>query len=460
MKTGATRVLIANRGEIAVRAARACKRLGLGSVAVFSSADRGSPHTWLADRAVCIGPAPAGQSYLDQDALLHVAMSTGCNLVYPGYGFLAENAGFAERCAAEGLVFVGPPADGIRLMGDKARARRAAAEHGVPVVPGSTDTFVDAEVALAAAADIGYPLLLKASAGGGGRGMRVVERAEEFTRLFDQASNEAREAFSDPAIYLERYFPLVRHIEVQVFADRHGNVVDLGERDCSVQRRHQKLVEESPASVLTGPERQALLEAAVGLARGVGYLGAGTVEFIFDESSREACFIEMNTRIQVEHPVTEERVGVDLVVEQLRVALGEPLSLPPRESWRAVHAMEFRLNAEDPASGFRPTPGVLGRWRPPSGPEIRIDTFVFESMRVLPFYDSMLAKLIVTGADRESAMARARHALDSLEVDGIATTAPFHRALLDDPDFRANRVSTRWVEETFLPGWNPAQSKA
>lgn len=444
------RVLIANRGEIAVRAIRACRTLGLESIAVYSAADRSTPHAWLADRAVCIGPPPSRQSYLDINALLHVAQETGCSLVYPGYGFLAENAEFAERCADVGLTFVGPSPESIRTMGDKARARETAEKFGVAIVPGSPHTFTDADAALSCAQDIGYPLLLKASAGGGGRGMRVVEEPSEFASQFTSATQEARDAFGDPAIYLERYFPAVRHLEVQVFSDQRGTVRQLGERDCTVQRRRQKLIEESPSPVLSGDERASLLEAAVKLASGVGYVGAGTVEFIFDETSRQFFFIEMNTRIQVEHPVTEMTIGHDLIVEQLRVAQGEPLSIPSETRWPGGHAIEFRINAEDAAHDFRPSPGRIHQWRAPRGNGIRVDSFVYPGIDIQPFYDSMVAKLIVHGADRAAALERARDALDRFEIDGPSTVLPFHRAIVDDPDFLANTIHTRWVETAFM----------
>ena len=444
------RVLIANRGEIAVRAIKACQMLGLESVAVFSSADRASPHVWLADDAICIGPAPSRQSYLNGDALIHVARATGCTMVYPGYGFLAENAEFADRCATADLVFVGPSGDCIRTMGDKAKARAAARDFDVPIVPGSQGAFTQVAPALAASEDIGLPLLLKASAGGGGRGMRVVETEDQFGPLFEQASKEAAEAFGNPAVYLERYFRAVRHIEVQVFADALGTVVEFGERDCTVQRRHQKLVEESPSPVLSDAERDALLGAAVRLTRGVGYQGAGTVEFIFDEASRTFFFIEMNTRIQVEHPVTEMRIGLDLVVEQLRVAMGEPLRVPPAADRPDGHAIEFRINAEDARHNFRPAPGRITTWRPAQNAGVRVDSFVYEGIDIQPFYDSMIAKLIVHGPDRSAALAVARDALDNFSVAGVPTTTNFHRALADDPDFIANRIHTRWVEDTFM----------
>ncbi|MGI9425415.1 MAG: acetyl-CoA carboxylase biotin carboxylase subunit [Hyphomicrobiaceae bacterium] len=444
------RVLIANRGEIAIRAIRACRKLGLECVAVYSAADRAAPHAWLADQAICVGPPSSQLSYLNVNALLHVADATNCTMVYPGYGFLAENAAFAEQCVQAGLCFVGPTPDCIEMMGDKARARRTAIELNVPVVPGSSGAFTAAAEALKSADEVGYPMLLKASAGGGGRGMRVVENQSSFTALFEQASREAGDAFGDPSIYLERYFPAVRHIEVQVFGDAQGRVRHLGERDCTTQRRHQKLVEESPSPALTEGERTGLQDAAVKLAESVGYQGAGTVEFIFDEASRAYFFIEMNTRIQVEHPVTEMCIGHDLIVEQLRVAMGERLSIPDDRAWPRGHAVEFRINAEDAARKFMPSPGRVRSWRPPQGVGVRVDSYVYEGLEIQPYYDSMIAKLIVHGPDRPAALERARNALDSFSIEGVQTTVPFHRALLDDPDFIANKICTRWVENTFL----------
>ena len=444
-------VLIANRGEIALRAVEACRLLNIRSVAVFSTADRLMPHVMQADEAVCIGPPQSTKSYLNQDALLHVAQQRGCNFIYPGYGFLAENADFAERCAQMGLVFVGPSANAIRVMGDKARARRAAIEAGIPVVPGSTEAFSDLSSAQAEAGKIGYPLLLKASAGGGGRGMRVVEAAESFEAMFLQASTEAKEAFGNAEVYLERYFSRVRHIEVQIFGDRHNRVMHLGERDCTVQRRHQKLVEESPAVALTAGERKTLHTWSVSLAEAVEYEGAGTVEFIFDEESREAFFIEMNTRIQVEHPVTEVRVGANLVAEQLRVAMGQALSLPEEKAWQAVHAIEFRINAEDPSAGFMPRPGTVAKWEVPTGSGIRMDTFASVGTAIPPFYDSMVGKLIIYDETRDQAIEKAQQVLDQIQIEGIPTSTPFHQALVGSLAFRENRIYTRWVEQEFLP---------
>jgi acetyl-CoA carboxylase biotin carboxylase subunit len=443
-------VLIANRGEIALRAVRAARALGLEAVAVYSDADAASPHVFAANRAFRIGPGPSAKSYLNVPALLHLAKAAGCDAVYPGYGFLSERADFAKACAGESLIFVGPTVEVIRIMGDKAEAKATAARLGVPVVPGSEGAFTDARKAEAEAARIGFPLLLKARAGGGGRGMRIAPSHDGFGALFDQAAREAEAAFGDGAIYLERFFSAVRHIEVQVFGDAHGTVRAIGERDCTIQRRHQKLVEEGPSPVLAPATRARLLAAAEKLARGVGYLGAGTVEFIYDGASGEFFFIEMNTRIQVEHPVTEMLIGHDLVQEQFRVARGEPLAAALPAGSVCGHAIEFRINAEDWRNGFRPAPGTLKRWRPPAGTGIRIDSFAHDGAVIPPFYDSMLGKLIVHGPTRAAALAKARDALARFEVEGLATTLDFHRRLLEDEDFRANAVHTRWVENTFL----------
>ena len=442
------RVLIANRGEIASRILRACRAAGLEAVAVCSTADRDAPYLSQADRAVCIGPPPAAQSYLLADALLAAALGTGCDAVHPGYGFMAENAGFARRCAEHDLTFVGPSPESIELMGDKIAGRAAAAASGVPVVPGSEASVVDVGTAKRDADHIGYPLLLKASAGGGGRGMRVVNGPSELESRLAAAGAEAEAAFSDSRIYMERYFPRVHHVEVQVFGDRHGNHVHLGERDCSAQRRHQKLVEESPSPVLAPALRDEICEAAVRLARGVGYENAGTVEFIYDPAGERCYFIEMNTRIQVEHPVTEMVTGTDLVLEQLRVAAGEPLSFTAQTIEHRGHAIEWRINAEDPERGFLPTPGRLTRWSPPGeGPDVRIDTFVRTGQSVPPYYDSMLAKLIVRGDSRTEALERSAAALEAFVVEGVSTTIGFQRAMIDHRDFIDARVHTRWIEE-------------
>ena len=442
------RVLVANRGEIALRAIRACRQLGHQSLAVFSSADANSPHRWAADHAICIGPPSATASYLNAAALLETATAMKCDAVYPGYGFLAENSTFVESCNEAGLTFIGPDSDCISRMGDKVAARRTAAAIGIPVVPGSDRGFTVAKFAGAVADDLGFPLLLKASGGGGGRGMRVVTGSESFAAQFEQASAEAKAAFGNPEIYLERFFPQVRHIEIQVFGDKHGNHVHLGERDCSVQRRHQKLVEESPSPVLDQTTRTRMAEAAVALIKSLNYVNAGTVEFIFEPASGKFFFIEMNTRIQVEHPVTEMVTGTDLVVEQFRVAAGEKLSFGSMFSAGKV-AIEFRINAEDATHDFRPSPGTLKRWRPPSGHEIRVDSHVYENYAVPPYYDSMLAKLIVAGADRSAAIDLGKSALARFQVAGLETTVPFHAWLLQRAEFSRAEVHTRWVEENL-----------
>ncbi|HKA77310.1 MAG TPA: acetyl-CoA carboxylase biotin carboxylase subunit [Pseudolabrys sp.] len=440
------RVLVANRGEIALRAIRACRQLGLESLAVYSSADANSSHRWAADRAICIGPPPATASYLNAAALLETAGAMKCDAVYPGYGFLAENGAFAERCSEAGLKFIGPSGECIFRMGDKVAARQTAAAIGIPVVPGSEHGFISSGPAELAARDLGFPVLLKASGGGGGRGMRIVTSAATFHAQFEQASAEALAAFGNAEVYLERFFPQVRHIEIQVFGDQYGNYAHLGERDCSVQRRHQKLVEESPSPALDQVTRTRMAEAAVALTKALDYVNAGTVEFIFDPTSGQFFFIEMNTRIQVEHPVTEMVTGTDLVLEQFRVAAGEKLSFSSTFS-EGRTAIEFRINAEDATRDFRPSPGVLKRWRPPSGRDIRVDSHVYESYAVPPYYDSMLAKLIITGPDRATAMSIARSALARFHVSGLETTVPFHAQLLQTPEFMRAEVHTRWVEE-------------
>ena len=447
-----TRILVANRGEIALRIIRCCRALGVETVSVYSEPDAASPHVTAADRAVRIGAAHPAKSYLLANTILHVAAATACDAIHPGYGFLSENGGFARQCASEGMTFIGPPAETIDLMGNKAAARRKSMELGVPVVPGTSQSFDDPDEAAAAAGEIGFPILLKARAGGGGRGMRVVDEPAAFPAAFTEARNEAEAAFADGAIYLERFFRRVRHVEVQVFGDNHGAVRQLGERDCTVQRRHQKLIEEAPSPVLSPTVREALCGAAVDLARGVGYRNAGTVEFIYDSEAEAFYFIEMNTRIQVEHPVTEALTDTDLIAEQIRVAAGEKLSVPDVSGPPDQHAIEFRVNAEDPADGFRPCPGRIGAWRPPAGDGIRWDGFPYPGYQMQPFYDSLLGKLIVTGRDRDDAIANAISALDRFEVDGVKTTIPFHLSVLRNPDFREADIHTRWIDEGLKTG--------
>jgi acetyl-CoA carboxylase biotin carboxylase subunit len=441
------RVLIANRGEIALRAIRACRKAGLQSVAVYSEADKASPHIWAADHAICIGPPPAMKSYLQSNVLITVAKATHCDAIYPGYGFLSERSEFAEACKEAGLIFIGPSAEVIATMGDKAVARRTAQSLGVPVVPGSSEAFVSAHGAFEVAESIGYPLLLKASAGGGGRGMRVVREPGEFIALFEQASAEALSAFGSGEMYIERFFEKVRHIEVQVFGDEHGNYRHLWERDCSVQRRHQKLVEESPSPALSAAQRKAMTDAALSIVENIRYNNAGTIEFIFDVESEKFFFIEMNTRIQVEHPVTELITGLDLVVEQLRVASGERISFDQARTFPSRVAIEWRVCAEDPDRGFMPGPGMIRRWRPPENSFTRIDSHAYQGYAVPPHYDSMIAKLLVHGENRKEVLERSQYSLSDFEVAGIPTTLSFHRKLVNHPAFRNAQIHTKWLDE-------------
>jgi acetyl-CoA carboxylase biotin carboxylase subunit len=437
------KVLIANRGEIALRVIRACKELGIRTVAVFSQADRESLHVRFADEEVCIGPPPARESYLNIPRILAAAEITGADAIHPGYGFLAENAEFSEICARSEVTFIGPTPQQIRLMGDKAAARRTMREVGVPIVPG-TDVLTDAETALAAAREIGFPVLVKAAAGGGGKGMRVARDEDEFVRQFDMARNEAGAAFGDESVYLEKYLARPRHIEFQVLGDQHGRIVHLGERDCSIQRRHQKLIEEAPSPALTPELRERMGAAAVAGASAIEYVGAGTIEFLLDEDG-SVYFLEMNTRIQVEHPVTEMVTGYDLVKEQIRAAAGLPLSVAETVEFRG-HAIECRINAEDPARNFAPSPGTIETYHPPGGPGVRVDTHVYAGYRVPPFYDSLLAKLIVHGSTREEALARMRNALSSFVLEGVHTTIPFLAQVMDNPEFVAGDVDTKFLE--------------
>lgn len=435
------KVLVANRGEIALRVMRACRELGIASVAVYGDDERDAPHVRYADEAYRI-PSTQPLPYLDIAALLEVARAAGAEAVHPGYGFLAENADFARACAEAGIVFIGPPPEAIAAMGDKVAARRVAQDAGVPVVPGS-DGPVDADGAAAFGAAHGYPIAIKAAAGGGGRGFRVVWDAGEVAEAHRAASGEAERYFGDPTVYVERYLDHPRHVEVQVFADAHGNVVALGERDCSIQRRHQKLIEESPSPAIDAATRRRMGETAVALARAVGYRGAGTVEFLYQDG--EFFFIEMNTRIQVEHPVTELVTGIDLVKEQIRVAAGCPLSFDSNVPLLG-HAIEVRINAEDPARGFTPTPGQITTYRAPAGFGVRVDSAAEPGFTILPQYDSLIAKLIVWGRDRDEALTRLGRALDEFAVEGVATTIPFHRAVLAVPSFREGTFDTRFLE--------------
>jgi acetyl-CoA carboxylase biotin carboxylase subunit len=439
-----SKLLIANRGEIAVRVIRACRELGVRTVAVYSQADADALHVQLADEAVCIGPPPASQSYLQVARIMSAAEITGAEAIHPGYGFLAENPHFAEVCEACGIRFVGPASQSIQLMGDKAGARRMAAAHGVPVLPGSRDPVRDLEEAQHLAQEIGFPLIVKASAGGGGKGMRVVSDPEGLEPALAMAGAEAAAAFGNAAVYLERYLPDPRHVEIQIVLDAQGQGIHLGERDCSIQRRHQKLLEESPSLALTPALREAMGEAALRVARAAGYQNAGTVEFLLDGEGR-FYFMEMNTRIQVEHPVTEMVTGVDLVKTQLAIAAGEPLALSQAGVSVRGHSLECRINAEDP-DRFLPSPGTLSNVRFPGGPGIRVDSHAYVGYRIPPFYDSLLAKLITHGHDRAEAISRMQRALDEMALEGIQTTIPFHQKVLRHPEFLAGRTSTRFLE--------------
>jgi acetyl-CoA carboxylase biotin carboxylase subunit len=440
------KVLIANRGEIALRIIRACHELGVPTVAVYSEADRESLHVRFADEDVCIGKAQAVDSYLNIPRIIAAAEVTGAEAIHPGYGFLAENAEFSEICARSGITFIGPSPDQIRSMGDKATARRTMMGVGVPTVPGSEGIVDDMDDARRVADEIGFPIMVKASAGGGGKGMRIAPDPESFASLLAAAQNEARAAFGDPGVYLERCILKPRHVEFQVFGDQQGRIVHLGERDCSIQRRHQKLVEEAPSPALTPELRVEMGEAAVRAAKAIDYVGAGTVEFLLDQDGA-FYFMEMNTRIQVEHPVTEVTTGFDLLKEQIRVAAGEPLSFPMNgEAVRhRGHAIEFRINAEDPERNFAPCPGTITTFHPPGGPGVRLDTHVYNGYTVPQYYDSLLAKLIVSGSSRAEAILRARHVLDQFIIEGVPTTIPFLRRIVDDRHFVEGDVDTGFV---------------
>ena len=446
MTVAIRRVLIANRGEIALRIIHAAQALGIETVLATSQADRDSLPARMADRALCIGPAQSSESYLKIDALLTAALESGCDALHPGYGFLAESEQLAEACAKEGIIFVGPTPDQILRMGNKLEARALARQAGVPMLPGS-EKVNDFEQAMTIADGIGYPVMLKAAAGGGGRGMKIVPRRDDMQRLFAAASGESRAAFGDDTLYLERYISNARHVEVQILGDSHGHVIHLGERDCSLQRRHQKVVEESPAPLLPEALRQSIRDAALKLGRGIAYQNAGTVEFIVDGDIGEFYFLEMNTRIQVEHPVSEMVSGIDLVQEQFRVAAGEALRFTQEDVVLRGHAIECRINAEVPSEGFRPSPGLITVWQPPQGPNIRLDSHCYAGYRVPIYYDSMLAKLIVYGSDRNEAIQRMCSALARFQVEGIGTTLPFLRSAMAQEDFVAGRVNTALVEK-------------
>ena len=455
-------VLIANRGEIAVRVIRACREAGLRSIACYADPDEGAPHTRLADEAHRLPGSTAGETYLDVDALLAVAKAAGADAVHPGYGFLSENAGFADAVIAAGLTWIGPPPSAMRALGDKVRAREVARRVGAPMAPGTDRPVTDAAEVESFAQVHGFPIAIKAASGGGGRGIKVVHRREDIAELYASAVREAELAFSDGACFVERYLARARHVEAQILADQHGKVVVVGTRDCSLQRRHQKLVEEAPAPFLTDDQRRSISQSAAAICAEVGYQGAGTVEYLVGEDGTVS-FLEVNTRLQVEHPVTEETTGLDLVALQFRIAAGDPLDLPA-EPVPNGHAIEFRLTAEDPGRNFLPAPGTVTRFDIPTGPGIRLDSGVEVGSVIGGQFDSLLAKLIVTGRDRDHALARARTALAELAIEGVPTVVPFHRQVVENPDFLGDGsrfgVHTRWIDDEFLPAAEAAAAAA
>jgi len=443
------KILIANRGEIAVRVIRACREMGIATVAVYSQADRDCLHVRLANEAICIGEAPSRSSYLNVSAIVSAMETTNVDAVHPGYGFLSENARFVEICREHNVTFIGPSPEAIRRMGDKAVARQTMKSAGVPVIPGSEGTVTDETKALKTAESIGYPVLIKASAGGGGKGMRIAHDREGLLAGFRAAQAEAQGAFGNNEVYMERYLDDARHIEVQVLADRHGNTLHLGERECSIQRRYQKLIEETPSPALTEALRKRMCKAAVLAAKAVDYEGAGTVEFILNGQG-EFYFMEMNTRIQVEHPITEMVTGVDLVKEQLRIASGEKLAFRQKDIRTTGHAIECRINAEDPNNKFMPSPGTISRLCCPGGPGIRVDTHLYQDYAVPPYYDSLIAKLIAYDESREACIARMQRALREFAVEGVKTTIPFHQKVLEHECFARGQYSTKFVENRLL----------
>jgi acetyl-CoA carboxylase biotin carboxylase subunit len=439
------KVLIANRGEIALRVIRACKELGIRTVAIHSEADTAGLHVRAADERVCVGPPDAALSYRNIPNVLSAAEITGVDAIHPGYGFLSENAHFAEVCESIGIKFIGPTSENIAMMGDKAKAREVVAKRGLPVTPGSLGELRSEDDAMQAAQKIGFPVIIKATAGGGGRGMRVVNKAEDLGRAFQAAQAEAKSTFGNENVYLERYFLEPRHIEVQILADHRGHVIHLGERDCSIQRRHQKLVEETPSPAIDEKLRREIGRVAVEAVKAVHYRNVGTVEFLLDKE-RNFFFMEVNTRIQVEHPITEMVTGIDLIKEQIRLAAGHPLAIRQQDVLLTGHSMECRINAEDPEK-FTPSPGQISRYGAPGGFGVRVDSAMESGMTVVPHYDSMIAKLITHGRDRQEAMARMRRALDEFVIEGIKTTIPLHRRIFDDPEFQKGHISTAFLEQ-------------
>lgn len=440
------KLLIANRGEIALRILRTCEEMGIATVAVYSSADRNSLHVQLANEAVCIGDAPSNKSYLNVPNIIAAALTRHATAIHPGYGFLSENARFAEICADHNLTFIGPSPAAIMGMGDKSTAKKTMQKAGVPTVPGSEGLVDSEEIALKIADKIGYPVMIKATAGGGGRGMRLVLSREELPKLLKAAKGEADAAFGNGGVYVEKCIEEPRHIEFQILADSYGNVIHLGERDCSIQRRHQKLLEEAPSIALNPGLRSRMGNAAIKAAQAISYVGVGTVEFLLDKYDK-FYFMEMNTRIQVEHPVTEMITGIDLVAEQLRVAMGEKLRIGQKDVVLRGHAIECRINAEDPAHGFRPCPGKISAYLPPGGPGVRMDSHIYTDYEIPPYYDSLIGKLIVWAGDRPAAIQRMKRALNECAITGVSTTIGFHQSILDDEEFKKGKVFTNFVQQ-------------
>lgn len=440
-----SKILIANRGEIALRILRSCEEMGIATVAVHSTIDLQALHVQLADESVCIGPPPSGKSYLNIPNIIAAALTRDATAIHPGYGFLAENARFAEICADHQISFIGPSPEAILAMGDKSTAKKTMEQAGVPTVPGSKGLLKDEQEALAIARKIGYPVMIKATAGGGGRGMRLVQEESELVKLFLAAQGEAEAAFGNAGVYLEKFVENPRHIEFQILADSYGNVIHLGERDCSIQRRNQKLLEEAPSAILTPELREKMGQAAVMAAKSISYVGAGTVEFLLDNSG-EFYFMEMNTRIQVEHPVTEMIAGLDLICEQIRIAQGEKLGLTQAQVNLKGHAIECRINAEDPDQNFRPHPGQISGYLPPGGPGVRMDSHVYTDYNIPPYYDSLIGKLIVWGQDRDTAIKRMKRALRECAITGVPTTIAFHQRILETPEFLRGEVYTDFVQ--------------
>ena len=446
------KVLIANRGEIALRIIRSCRELDIATVAVYSTVDKKALHVQLADEAVCVGDSLSNKSYLNIPNILAAATSRGVDAIHPGYGFLAENDKFAEMCNDHGITFIGPSPNAIRSMGDKSTAKETMDRVGVPTVPGSKGLLSSVEEAYEMAQEIGYPVIIKATAGGGGRGMRLVENKANLEKMFKAAQGEAEAAFGNDGLYMEKFIKKPRHVEIQILADRSGNVVHLGERDCSVQRRHQKLLEESPSPAINHSLREKMGNAAIAAAKSISYEGAGTVEFLVDDDNN-FYFMEMNTRIQVEHPVTEMVTGVDLIAEQIKIAGGDNLGFTQDDIQLNGHAIECRINAEDPSHNFRPSPGKITGWLPPGGPGVRVDSHVYTGYEIPPFYDSLIGKLIVWGKDRNTAIKRMNRALNECAVTGIPTTINFHLSLLNERKFMEGKIHTKYVEEELLPNY-------